>query len=143
MFKKGCGAIDWGIKKKYVDQIYKKEKRNMSIELTEQEVTRINAESTDKHEAIKKAFELGKDKALKETYDHIECSNPVFYNCSFEDLKKLEGYTIDKVLSVLDESGEGFIIRGCRMIGNVEVRREFSYENGKSYISGEYIGGIR
>lgn len=63
----------------------------------------------------------------------------VFINCCLDDLKLLQGYTIN---SVCVDSDEDFLIKASRVVDNVEIGREFCCKDGEFYISCEYVKGI-
>lgn len=64
----------------------------------------------------------------------------VFINCCLDDLKLLQGYTIN---SVCVDSDEDFLIKASRVVDNVEIGREFCRKDGEFYISCEHIKGIQ
>lgn len=64
----------------------------------------------------------------------------VFSNCCLDDLKLLQGYTIN---TVRVDSDEDFLIKASRVVDNVEIGREFYRKDGEFYISCEHIKGIQ
>lgn len=60
-------------------------------------------------------------------------------NCDISGLEELAGYTIKEVISCSDYSGEGFCIIAYKKISGVRVYRDFKKEDGKYYISEQYI----
>lgn len=113
------------------------------IEMTAEELVKINENSVDQADAVARAFALGATKAGIAAEKHEIKQNPVTYtNCGLDGLEELEGYTIDRIVTLTDESAEGFSIKAHRMIDNVEIGRIFLREEGEYYISGEYVIGI-
>lgn len=114
------------------------------IEMTAEELVKINENSVDQADAVARAFALGATKAGIAAEKHEIKQNLITYiNCGIDGLEELEGYTIDSVMTCTDASAEGFSIKAHRMIDNVEIGRSFCRENGEYYISEEYAIGIR
>lgn len=64
--------------------------------------------------------------------------NIVFTNCCLDDLKLLQGYTINSV-SVREDSDDDFIIKASKLVDHVEIGREFYRKDGEYYLSAECV----